>query len=372
ITTDIREFVSPADDVVIKGILRELGEKNGLPSSKNPGDFDKRAQVIWDHVARKVRYKYDAKEQRNDDFWLFPSEVHTLSYGDCEDGSFLLASLLIGSGVSPFNVRVALGELYDSKGNSLGGHCWPMYKNEAGRWCILESTFDRAPWGLPTADRFTDLGDARYVPHFCFNNYHLWAIRHEEKPHINVQEYLKKKSKRGALANLKNPKFPSGGFLSTITGDTSPGHLELTSDALAQFGFSEDAISIAGDAAQDPDFYEWYKAAAHAQTDCALDTGATSQSETDAINAYLAWCVDKKDNFLAAKNDENALFFLGYLLHGVQDLASHQGVTNSQHAYESYVQCKGGDDGDHLEANRQLARQISGTLLGQLLNKRPG
>jgi hypothetical protein len=371
ITTDIREFVSPADDVVIKGILGDLAVGNGLPTTKNPGDFDKRAMIIWDHVAKKVEYRFDAKEEHGD-FWFFPSEVHTLSYGDCEDGSFLLASLLIGSGISPFNVRVVLGELLNGKNKSLGGHCWPMYKNEAGRWCILESTFDRAPWGLPTADRFTSLRNSRYVPHFCFNNFHLWAIRHEEKPHINVQEYLEKNSKQGALANLQDPKFPSGGFLSTITGDTSPGHLELTSDALAQFGFSEDAISIAGDAAQDPDFYEWYNAAAHAQTNCALDTGATSQSETDAINAYLAWCVGKKDNFLSAKTDEHALFFLGYLLHGVQDLASHQGVTNSQHAYESYILCNGGDDCDHLEANRQLARQISGTLLGQMLNKRPG
>jgi hypothetical protein len=58
-------------------------------------------------------------------------------------------------------------------------------------------------------------------------------------------------------------------------------------------------------------------------------------------------------------------FFLGYLLHGVQDLASHQGVTNSQHAYESYIQCRNGVDCDHLEANRQTARQF--TTFGQLL-----
>jgi hypothetical protein len=251
ITTDIREFVSPADDVVIKGILAKLTETKKMPSSKNPGDFDRRALLIWDHVARNVRYKFDAKEQRKDDFWLFPSEVHTLAYGDCEDGSFLLASLLIGSGISPFNVRVALGELYDGKGTPLGGHCWPMYKNEAGRWCILESTFDRAPRSLPTADRFTDSGDSRYLPHFCFNNYHLWAIRHEMKPERNIQNYLKKKSKRGALANMNNTEFPSGGFLSIITGDASPGHLELTSDALEKFGFSEDAIAMASDAAQD-------------------------------------------------------------------------------------------------------------------------
>jgi hypothetical protein len=202
ITTDIREFVSPADDVVIKGILSELAVH--LPTSRNPGDFDKRALVIWDYVARAVKYRFDAKKLHGD-FWFFPSEVHTLAYGDCEDGSFLLASLLIASGISPFNVRVTLGELFNNEGVSSGGHCWPMYKNEAGLWCILESTFDRAPWSLPTADRFTETGDVIYVPHFCFNNYHLWSICHKENPNITVHSYLEKNSNKSALANLIDP-----------------------------------------------------------------------------------------------------------------------------------------------------------------------
>lgn len=371
ITTDIREFVSPADDTVIKGILSELVE-NGMPSSRNPGDFDRRALAIWNHVARNVRYKFDAKAQRKDDFWLFPSEVHTLAYGDCEDGSFLLASLLIGSGISSFNVRVVLGELYDDKGHSLGGHCWPMYKSEAGQWCILESTFDRAAWSLPAADRFTGSGHSRYLPHFCFNNVHLWAIRHTAKQEVDVQRYLKEKSKRGALANLNNTKFPSGGFLSTIAGDTSPGHLELTRSALnnEKFAFSEDAVAIVSDAAQDPDFYEWYNPAAHAQTDCDMKTGAT-RNAADGITDYVDWCLKQKKKFIEASTKEEALFFLGYLLHGVQDLASHQGLTNAQHAYQSYIESKGSDDCDHQEANRQLASTYSSALLERLARQKP-
>jgi hypothetical protein len=52
ISTDIREFVSPADDAIIKGVLRELAEKKGLPDTKKPADFDRRALIIWDHVAQ--------------------------------------------------------------------------------------------------------------------------------------------------------------------------------------------------------------------------------------------------------------------------------------------------------------------------------
>jgi hypothetical protein len=369
ITTDIREFVSPADDAVIKRILDELVKRKKLPISKQPGDFDKRAMIVWDHVARGVKYDNDAKMERKADFWLFPSEVHTLGVGDCEDGSFLLASLLIGSGISPFNVRVALGELFDKAGNSLGGHCWPMYKNEAGLWCILESTFDRAPWGLPTIDRFAGTDELRYVPHFCFNNHHLWAIRHEEQQKPRLGNYLDGKSRRGKLANMKDPRFPSGGFLSAIAGDNSPGHLELTGDALKPFGFSEDAISVAADAAQDPDLYEWYTPAAHAQTDCHVGTGATKQSNGEAIACFLSWFKDINGKFLSADGDMHALFFLGYLLHGVQDLASHQGLTNAQHIYESAVLKKGGDDCDHLEVNREKARDYAVMLLERLKSK---
>jgi hypothetical protein len=147
--------------------------------------------------------------------------------------------------------------------------------------------------------------------------------------------------------------------------------MELTSRALSEFKFSEDAISIASDAAQDPDFYEWYNPAAHAQTDCDLKTGATKDA-ANAVSAYLDWCVDKKKCFVSATNKEEALFFLGYLLHGVQDLASHQGVTNSQHAYESFVLCKNGkEDCDHMEVNRQKAQEYSQRLLAILATQKP-
>jgi len=106
INTDIREWISFEDNNIMKGILRDLVDKKGLPRSRGPGSFDKRARVIWDFVAKGIKYVYDTKKQRKGDFWLFPPEIYTLHEGDCEDGSFLLASLLIASGISPFCVRV--------------------------------------------------------------------------------------------------------------------------------------------------------------------------------------------------------------------------------------------------------------------------
>ncbi|HIJ97016.1 MAG TPA: transglutaminase domain-containing protein [Desulfuromonadales bacterium] len=371
IRTDIREFVSPADDVVIKETLNLLANEMNLPTTKSPGDFDRRALIIWDYVARGVRYQFDAKRQRKGDFWLFPSETITLRFGDCEDASFLLASLLIGSGISPFNVRVTLGELHESTGKSLGGHCWVMYKSELGRWCLLESTVERAPGSLQPADRIAANGLVNYVPHFCFNNVHLWSIRHDAVNYADIQSYLKNPKMR--LVNLADPAFPSGGLISMLTGDNSPGHLELTQQVMKMFGFSEDAIDIAADAAQDPDFYEWDTPSAHAQTKSDDKTGKTMEDQNAAIDNYRDWIACRKNQLLQQKKPEFKLFFIGYLLHAIQDLASHQGLTNAQHAYESYIDpvAKKVGDCDHSPKNREIAIQYSHDYLDKLLATYP-
>jgi predicted transglutaminase-like cysteine proteinase len=177
ITTDIREWISFRDNIIMKGVLRDLKAHRGLPSSKKPGDFDKRAKVVWKYVAEEIEYVYDVKKYKKGDFWLFPPETSQIKKGDCEDGSFLLASLLISSGISPFCVRIVLGKVTDDRNKSLGGHFWPVYKNELGKWCILESTLDTVSQEMPGADALVDYGRPfRYVPMYCFNDHHLWEI----------------------------------------------------------------------------------------------------------------------------------------------------------------------------------------------------
>ena len=73
-----------------------------------------------------------------------------LKKGDCEDSSFLLATLLLASGISDHCVRVVLGKVISADG--VGGHAWVVYQNENGVWCLLESTLDSVPkiWCLQT------------------------------------------------------------------------------------------------------------------------------------------------------------------------------------------------------------------------------
>jgi hypothetical protein len=168
---------------------------------------------------------------------------------------------------------------------------------------------------------------------------------------------------------MKKTRLPSGGWLSRITGDWEPGHLEITASVLKDFGFSEPAMDISGDAAQDPDFYDWYTPIAHAQTDNDSE-GKTSESMDKAIRNYLDWMKTLNQRLMAStqKDVRSGLFFLGYILHGIQDLATHQGITNAQHAYVSKLFGKK-DDPDHQEENRIKAKNYSGRYIRFLKQK---
>lgn len=207
ITSDIREWISFEDNIIMKEILKDLKARQELPTTKNPGDFDMRAMVIWQFVAEHVKYVYDTTKYKKGDFWLFPPETYQIKKGDCEDGSFLRASLLIASGISPFCVRVVLGEVFDEKNKSIGGHCWPVYKNEMGIWCILESTLDAIPACMPEADKRSEAGQTfRYVPYYCFNNYHLWETLPADinaESGANMGKYFSARKKR---VNMKMHK----------------------------------------------------------------------------------------------------------------------------------------------------------------------
>ncbi len=190
IPTDIRAWLNSANSEVLKRALQEIG----LPEARGAGTFDLRAWRIWDFVARSVEYVTDKKSCGMDDFWLFPEETLMLHKGDCEDSSFLLASLLMASGISEHCVRVALGKFISPDGAF--GHAWVVYQNEEGRWCLLESTLDSVPSRLVPADSLTQPGgQSQYQPQFCLNASHLWSITPMK---MQMADYVKIRSIRPA------------------------------------------------------------------------------------------------------------------------------------------------------------------------------
>lgn len=132
-------------------------------------------------------------------------------------------------------------------------------------------------------------------------------------------------------------KLPSGGLYPPYG---HIGHWEITAKVTEEMGFSAPGINVLSDAAQDPDFYEFGTAAAHAQTPdeadlCGSDPGKRSALIQEAIEAYVTWVDLRFQRCRAAleeKNQRLSLYWLGTLLHGVEDLAVHQGITNGEHA----------------------------------------
>jgi transglutaminase-like putative cysteine protease len=198
IPTDLREWIAPVDSQVIRKVIASLG----LPHTKKPGEFDKRAWTIWKFVAENIEYKCDETAQRKPDFWQFPPETLALGKGDCEDCAFLLASLLLASGISPFCVRVVFGVL-TQRDDIRSGHSWVIYKHEKGRWVVLESTLDILPKHWPSADNLAKKGSLpRYYPDICLNQQHVWTVGSKRRIRA-VASYLHSK---GLLPGLYSAK----------------------------------------------------------------------------------------------------------------------------------------------------------------------
>lgn len=183
IPTDIRDWLSHTQSKVIARALQEMS----LPPSRDAGTFDMRAWLIWDYVARSIDYVTDKSSFGLEDLWLFPEETLMLGKGDCEDSSFLLASLLLASGISEQCVRVVMGRVASPAGAY--GHAWVVYQCESGQWCMMETTLESAPTQLTPADPFTLPGNQyQYQPQFCLNSSHLWSMTRMK---IEMADYLK-------------------------------------------------------------------------------------------------------------------------------------------------------------------------------------
>jgi pimeloyl-ACP methyl ester carboxylesterase len=121
------------------------------------------------------------------------------------------------------------------------------------------------------------------------------------------------------------------------------GHWEVTGKVIEEMGFSSPGSNILCDASQDPDFYNFGTVAAHAQTPdeadrCGPDQAKRTAIIDKAIRDYVAWVEARFQQCRSALDQDNArlsLYWLGYALHGVEDLAVHKGITNGEHASTS-------------------------------------
>jgi hypothetical protein len=174
--------------------------------SHDEGSFDYRAFLINSYLSSNLKYALRGIGKP----WLFPDETITLGYGDCEDIAFLQASLMISSGISNYNVRVALGKILVTHENGKKktiDHTWVMYKNEGGVWRIIEPLLHKKTFQgkgtqkqIKTLKKTSEIRSIEYIPYFLFNDQHLWRDRNSS--HNLLEKYLGERSK-----HRLNPTF---------------------------------------------------------------------------------------------------------------------------------------------------------------------
>lgn len=207
---DIREFLSFSNNAIVGEAIKKATES--LPDhlqlrfyTRGNGHFDFRADVIFEWL-RTLNY---LPGKRSFDQWYFPEETLALGGGDCEDLAFLLAALLLQSGISSYCVRVALGsvlvhDINGSKKVKKHDHAWVVYQKENGGWEIFDPL---ARVRHPNADDQPqmEIPEIEYVPVFVFNNDHLWLASTPEASVTtnSLQAYL---NQRTFWKNF-NPKF---------------------------------------------------------------------------------------------------------------------------------------------------------------------
>ena len=215
---DVREFlVTEKNEVINHTIsneikkylddlykLQRLFDENKLTAweyftSRRPGSFDFRAKTICNYLSTVLEYKHvNPPADKNHggekniglNPWLFPDEMLVAKKGDCVDIALLLASLFICSGISNFNVRVAIGKIYEYNGKlkiAEHDHMWVMYKNESGRWNLIEPLIhiknkNTSP-SRSIKNKLKKTTKIEYEPSFTFNDAHLWALKKIESDH---------------------------------------------------------------------------------------------------------------------------------------------------------------------------------------------
>jgi len=200
---DIREYLTTTNNAVVGARLNSIIQK--LPSdqqslfrSHSQRSFDFRADLVVESFG-DLRYLPHANvTTRCPDAWLYPDETLAQGGGDCEDLAFLLAALLLASGISSYCVRVALGTLHitlpDGKLKK-HDHCWVMYQNEGSVWEILEPMTkvrgrSGKSWAAKSVSARPLAQKLEYVPHYVFNVDHLWQIHSRElNRHVGFANY---------------------------------------------------------------------------------------------------------------------------------------------------------------------------------------
>lgn len=155
----------------IKGLVNTIVE----PTDTN----DEKAFKILKWVQENIEYKSDFETYKTGEYWAMPTMTLKNECGDCEDGAFLVHSMMLNAGIPWDQIRTYGGEVYTGNGTS-GGHAWTAYQRETDKeWVILDWCYYAND--KPIADR-QPMKDVLYY----FDDYFYVNARETiETPYVN-------------------------------------------------------------------------------------------------------------------------------------------------------------------------------------------
>jgi hypothetical protein len=148
----------------------------------SPRDSDDvKAEKIRAWIEENVTYADDLKTYKTDEYWALPSMTLRNGQGDCEDGAFLQASLMLASGVDPDRVRVYGGFVSAGTNASTGGHAWVAYQRETDdEWVAMDWCY------FPTDEAVSERTELRKDYKYQDDYFYITATETVETPYVNT------------------------------------------------------------------------------------------------------------------------------------------------------------------------------------------
>ena len=100
---------------------------------------DEKAYKIMSWVQNNITYQDDWKTYKSNEFWALPTMTLDKKVGDCEDGAFLIHSMMLNAGIPWDQIRTYGGDVFAGEGAAAGGHAWTAYRRETdNEWVVLD------------------------------------------------------------------------------------------------------------------------------------------------------------------------------------------------------------------------------------------
>ena len=128
---------------------------------------DEKAWKITSWVIKNIQYVEDKENYGYDELWVPPIFTLRKKSGDCEDGAFLIHSLLLNADVPYERLRTYAGSVKIGEGARTGNHAWTAYRRESdNEWVILD--FSYFPETIPVDARAIMKEDDKYIDDFFY------------------------------------------------------------------------------------------------------------------------------------------------------------------------------------------------------------